>query len=191
MCTHISYMTLARLFIHAFSSSSLSKMAGTIAGAIRTKRAFFLPVDHTPRNLERSRRCQDELDTRVEPYARPVGSINGVVRYISHPAAPFGAHPDTLFTRGVQRRGGHSMLPQSPPMNLHATGSCPYPTGLPTARFTCRQKTQQPTIPSGSRSPEVTGAAVPRGLQPQWSERDASIRDFASRLESQTAVCVA
>lgn len=71
-----------------------------ISEAIRTKRAFFLPVDHTPRNPERSRRCQDELDTRVEPCARLVGSINRVVRYISHPAVRSARIP-TLYLRGV------------------------------------------------------------------------------------------
>lgn len=72
--------------------------------AIRTKRAraraFLLPVDHTPWNPERSRRCQDELDTRVEPCARLVGSINRVVRYISHPAVRSARIP-TLYLRGV------------------------------------------------------------------------------------------
>lgn len=71
-----------------------------ISKAIRTKRAFFLPVDHTPRNPKRSWRCQDELDTRVEPYARLVGSINRVVRYISHPAVR-SARISTLYLRGV------------------------------------------------------------------------------------------
>lgn len=83
-----------------------------ISEAIRTKRAFFLPVeDHTPRNPERSRRCQDELATRVERCARLVGSINRVVRYISHPAVRSARIP-TLYLRGVApprlagRRGG-------------------------------------------------------------------------------------
>lgn len=71
-----------------------------ISEAIRTKRAFFLPVDHAPRNPKRSRRCQDELDTRVEPCARLVGSINRAVRYISHPAVRSARIP-TLYLRGV------------------------------------------------------------------------------------------
>lgn len=81
-------------------SSSLSELAGAISEAIRRKRAFFLPVDHTPRNPKRSRRCQDELDTRVEPCARLVWSINRVVRYISHPAVRSARIP-TLYLRGV------------------------------------------------------------------------------------------
>lgn len=88
------------LFMRVLPTSSLSELAGAISEAIRTKRAFFLPVDHTPRNPKKSRRCQDELDTRVEPCARLVGSINRVVRYISHPAVRSARIP-TLYLRGV------------------------------------------------------------------------------------------
>lgn len=118
-------------------SSSLSELARAISEAIRTKRAFFLPVvDHTPRNPERSRRCQDELDTRVEPCARLVGSINRVVRYISHPAVRSARIP-TLYLRGVApprlARGGREVrstpLQSRPISDLHASGSCSYPTG--------------------------------------------------------------
>lgn len=54
----------------------------------------------TPWNPEGSRRCQDELDTRVELCARLVGSINRVVRYISHPTVRSPSIP-TLYLRGV------------------------------------------------------------------------------------------
>lgn len=133
-----------------------------ISEAIRTKRAFFLPVDHTPRNPERSRRCQDELDTRVEPCARLVGSINRVVRYISHPAVRSARIP-TLYLRGVApprlARGGGSgrgwrgvyarhrcNLGQSRISTLPEAVRIPR---VPTARSIGRRKTQQHTIPSG------------------------------------------
>lgn len=103
-----------------------------IAGAIRTKRAFLLPVDTIRHGIPKEvGGVKTNWDTRVEPCARPVGSINRVVRYISHPAVRSARIP-TLYLRGVPRpnaRGGHSMPPQSPPTDLHATGSCSYPTG--------------------------------------------------------------
>lgn len=66
----------------------------------RTKRAFFLPVDCMPWNPKRSRRCQDELDTRVELCASLVGSINRLVRYISQSIVHSARFP-TLYLRGV------------------------------------------------------------------------------------------
>jgi len=87
--------------IHAYPPELfIIEIGRAISKTIRTKRAFFLPVDHTLRNPKRSWRCQDELDTRVEPCARLVGSINRVVRYISHPAVRSARIP-TLYLRGV------------------------------------------------------------------------------------------
>lgn len=77
------------------------------------------------------------------PCARLAGSINRVVRYISHPAVR-SAHIPTLYLRGVggpaarlaARAGEDTRLPllQSRPTDLRASGSRPYPTAVfPTA----------------------------------------------------------
>lgn len=142
-------------------SSSLSELARAISEAIRTKRAFFLPVvDHTPRNPERSRRCQDELDTRVEPCARLVGSINRVVRYISHPAVRSARIP-TLYLRGVApprlargEGGGGKYARRRCNLGQSRISTLPEAVRIPrvlTARSTGRQKTQQHIYPEWSR----------------------------------------
>jgi len=144
-----------------------------ISKAIRTKRAFFLPVDHTPRNPKRSRRCQDELDTRVEPRARLVGSINRVVRYISHPAVRSARIP-TLYLRGVAppslTQGRGKRVLRSTPLqsrtisDLHASGSCLYPTS-PDNMFhrPAKDNTLSRVVSSGSWFPWLTGVSVPQG----------------------------
>jgi len=128
------------------SSRALHYWNWAISEAIRTKRAFFLPVDHTPRNPKRSRRCQDELDTRVEPRARLVGSINRVVRYISHPAVRSARIP-TLYLRGVApprlTQGRGKRVPRSTPLQsrISTLPEAVCIPRVPTTRFTDRQKT--------------------------------------------------
>lgn len=112
----------------------------------------------SPRNPERSRRCQDELDTRVEPCARLVGSINRVVRYISHPAVRSARIP-TLYLRGVApprlaRGGGGKYARRRCNLGQSRISTLPEAVRIPrvlTARSTGRQKTQQHIYPEWSR----------------------------------------
>lgn len=134
-----------------------------ISEAIRTKRAFFLPVDHTPRNPKRSRRCQDELDTRVERCARLVGSINRVVRYISHPAVRSARIP-TLYLRGVA------------PPRLAQRGRGRKGNMLNAAAISANLGS--PTLPEAVRIPRIPTAPFHRSTKdttthyPEWSRVD-------------------